>query len=85
MGDLSGGRAIAHVLARDHGLTATSGASFYHLERVADPAAEKARYRRALDAAPWDEAEQERVVAEVLAAYTANHELLATIEPTGSA
>ncbi|GIU85871.1 MAG: biliverdin-producing heme oxygenase [Acidimicrobiia bacterium] len=86
MGDLSGGRAIAHVLARDHGLTAARGASFYAFDRVGDPDAYKARYRAALDDAPWDEAEQERIVAEVLGAYRANHELLAgvPVDPRGA-
>jgi len=80
MGDLSGGRAIAQVLARDHGLTPARGASFYEFDRIADPDEFKARYRQALDAAPWDGAEQDRFVAEVLDAYRANHELLASVD-----
>ncbi|MCP9947801.1 biliverdin-producing heme oxygenase [Actinomadura madurae] len=36
------------------------------------PKAYKERYRALLDAAPWDAAEQDRVIAEVKAAYRLN-------------
>ncbi|HLT66268.1 MAG TPA: biliverdin-producing heme oxygenase, partial [Microbacterium sp.] len=40
-----------------------------------DPTEFKNVYREELDAAPWDDAEKERVVAEVLAAYRFNTEV----------
>ena len=45
------------------------------LDDIADPAAFKEVYREQLDAAPWDDAEKERVIDEVLVAYRFNTEL----------
>ena len=53
----------------------TNGIGFYLFDDIADPKAFKEVYREQLDAAPWDAAEQERVIDEVLLAYRFNTEL----------
>ena len=73
MGDLSGGQQIKKVIARHHGTDATS---FYDFDEIADPDAFRQEFRALLDAAPWDEAEQQRVIDEVLLAYDLNTRLL---------
>lgn len=74
LGDLSGGQFIAKVMARRFGFE-TNGIGFYLFDEIADPAAFKDVYREQLDTAPWDAAEQERVIDEVLVAYRFNTEL----------
>jgi len=74
LGDLSGGIHIGRVLKRQFGFD-TNGIGFYLFGDIADPAEFKNVYRDELDAAPWDEAEKERVIAEVLAAYRFNTEV----------
>jgi len=74
LGDLSGGQAIGRLMKRHFGFE-TNGILFYIFDQIADPAAFKDTYREQLDAAPWDEAEQERVIAEVLRAYEYNADL----------
>ena len=74
LGDLSGGQAIGRLMKRHFGFE-TNGILFYLFDQIADPKAFKETYREQLDAAGWDEAEQERVIDEVLAAYRLNTEL----------
>jgi heme oxygenase len=74
LGDLSGGIFIGRVMARRFGFE-TNGIGFYLFDDIADPKAFKDVYREQLDAAPWDAAEQERVIDEVLLAYRFNTEL----------
>lgn len=74
LGDLSGGLFIGKLMARQFGFE-TNGIGFYIFGDIADPAAFKERYREQLDAAPWDEAEQQRVIDEVLVAYQFNTDL----------
>lgn len=74
LGDLSGGLFIGRVMARRFGFT-TNGIGFYLFDEIADPAEFKSAYRAQLDAAPWDDAEQQRVIDEVLVAYRLNTEL----------
>jgi len=71
LGDLSGGQFIGRVMARRFGFE-TNGIGFYLFDDIADPAAFKEVYRTQLDAAPWDAAEKERVIDEVLLAYELN-------------
>ncbi|MCO5317648.1 MAG: biliverdin-producing heme oxygenase [Microthrixaceae bacterium] len=78
MGDLSGGQFIGRSVREQFGLS-DAGASFYRFEGIADPGAFKERYRRELDAVPWDDSESARVVDEVHRAYQHNAELLASI------
>ncbi|WP_374313995.1 heme oxygenase (biliverdin-producing) [Microbacterium sp.] len=74
LGDLSGGQFIGRLMARRFGFD-TNGIGFYLFEDIADSKAFKEVYRDQLDAAPWDAAEQERVIDEVLLAYRFNTEL----------
>ena len=79
LGDLSGGIFIGRVMARRFGFE-TNGIGFYLFDDIADPAAFKDVYREQLDAAPWDDAERERVIAEVLLAYRFNTELFEDLD-----
>lgn len=74
LGDLSGGIFIGRVMQRRFGFE-TNGVGFYLFDDIADPGAFKDVYREQLDAAPWDAAERERVIEEVLRAYRFNTEL----------
>lgn len=74
LGDLSGGLFIGKVMARRFGFD-TKGIGFYIFDDIADPQAFKQHYREQLDAAPWDDAEKERIVDEVLVAYQFNTDL----------
>ena len=74
LGDLSGGQFIGRLMARRFGFE-TNGIGFYIFHDIADPKAFKDVYREQLDAAPWDAAEKERVIEEVLLAYRFNTEL----------
>ena len=79
LGDLSGGIFIGRVMARRFGFE-TNGIGFYLFDDIADPAAFKDVYREQLDSAPWDEAERERVIDEVLLAYRFNTELFEDLD-----
>lgn len=79
LGDLSGGIFIGRVLQRRFGFE-TNGVGFYLFDDIADPKAFKDVYREQLDAAPWDEAEKERVIDEVLAAYSFNTEVFVDLQ-----
>lgn len=74
LGDLSGGLFIGKLMQRRFGFD-TNGIGFYIFADIADPKEFKEVYREQLDAAPWDEAEKERVIDEVLLAYQFNTEL----------
>lgn len=87
LGDLSGGQFIGKVMARQFEL-GTNGIGFYVFDEIADPRAFKDVYREQLDAAPWDAAEAERVIDEVLYAYQLNTDLftdLAAAKATAAA
>lgn len=74
LGDLSGGQFIGRLMQRRFGFD-TNGIGFYLFHEIADPKQFKDFYREQLDAAPWDDAEKERVIDEVLLAYRFNTEL----------
>lgn len=78
LGDLSGGQFIGKLMARQFGFE-TNGIGFYLFDDIADPQSFKEVYREQLDAAPWDDAEQERVIDEVLVAYQFNTDLFADL------
>ncbi|MFI8632857.1 heme oxygenase (biliverdin-producing) [Microbacterium sp. NPDC077663] len=78
LGDLSGGQFIARVMSRRFGFE-TNGIGFYLFDDIADPDAFKDVYREQLDAVPWDAAERERVIDEVLLAYRFNTDLFADL------
>ena len=53
-----------------------SGAKFYVFDGIADPKAFKEEYRENLDALPFDDAQRDALVAEVVAAYKLNADVL---------
>lgn len=71
LGDLSGGQHIYKVMQRRFGL-GEDGVKFYLFDEIADPAEFKNEYRTALDGFGWDEAAADRVIDEVIAAYSVN-------------
>ncbi|HWI32396.1 MAG TPA: biliverdin-producing heme oxygenase [Microbacterium sp.] len=79
LGDLSGGLFIGRLMQRRFGFE-TNGVGFYLFDDIADPKAFKEVYREQLDAVPWDDAEKERVIDEVLRAYRFNTELFEDLE-----
>lgn len=79
LGDLSGGIFIGRIMQRRFGFE-TNGIGFYLFDDIADPRAFKDVYREQLNAAPWDEAERERVIDEVLLAYQFNTELFQDLD-----
>jgi heme oxygenase len=78
LGDLSGGQVIGQRVARTHGLTGTDGLRFYHFGDK--PKQLKDRYHNLLDTAPRDEAERNRVIAEVRTAYKLNAALATALD-----
>lgn len=79
LGDLSGGRALGLTLSQQFGFD-TNGVLFWIFDQLADPAAFEDTYRAELDAAPWTDAERERVVAEVELASALDDGLLAELD-----
>lgn len=73
MGDLSGGQHIRAVVERLFGAGTATALDF----AIPDLEAFKDDYRCALDVIPWDKAQRERVIEEVLTAYRLNQLLLA--------
>ncbi|MGP4028064.1 biliverdin-producing heme oxygenase [Actinomadura sp. 3N407] len=87
MGDLSGGQYIGLQVRKTLDLSAgDDGVRFYRFP--GKPKAYKDRYRGLLDAAPWDAAEQDRVIDEVKTAYRLNaavtEELGESLRPTAA-
>lgn len=79
LGDLSGGQFIGRVAARTYELSPDFGGRFSRFDGV-DAVACKESYRAALDAAPWDAEEQDRVVAEIREAYRLNTAVFAELD-----
>jgi len=74
LGDLSGGQVIRTIMQRQFGFE-TNGVGFYLFDEIAKPKEFKNTYRDQLDAVEWDDAERDRVIDEVLAAYKFNTDL----------
>jgi heme oxygenase len=71
LGDLSGGQFIRTLMQRQFGFE-TNGVGFYLFADIAQPREFKQTYRAQLDAVGWSDAERERVIDEVLVAYSFN-------------
>jgi heme oxygenase (biliverdin-producing, ferredoxin) len=74
LGDLSGGQVIRTLLQRRFGFE-TNGVGFYLFAGIAKPKDFKDTYRAQLDAVDWDDAERERVLAEVNRAFELNRDV----------
>lgn len=87
LGDLSGGLAIARIVARTHGLTlGEQGLLFHHFDQIPTPKTYKDAYRASLDDAPFTPEEQADVLEEVLLAYQLNSAVFADLDAaTGGA
>lgn len=81
LGDLSGCAIVRTLLQRRFGFE-TNGVGFFLYGEIATPSAFRAVYREQLDAAGWDEAERERVIAEVAEAYRLTTELFRDLART---
>ena len=71
LGDLSGGQAIARLVARHYGATAEQ-LTFYSFEGIPEPVRFKEAYRDSLDSLPLSDDELSALVAEVQLAFTFN-------------
>ncbi|PPF79742.1 biliverdin-producing heme oxygenase [Subtercola sp. Z020] len=71
LGDLSGSQFIRTLMQRRFGFE-TNGVGFYLFADIAQPREFKQTYRAQLDAVDWSDAERERVIDEVLVAYSFN-------------
>ena len=78
LGDLSGGQIIRTLMQRQFGFE-TNGVGFYLFDRVAKPKEFKETYRDQLDAVTWSDEERERVIDEVMLAYTFNTDLFSDL------
>ena len=78
LGDLSGGQIIRTLMQRQFGFE-TNGVGFYLFDQIAKPKEFKETYRDQLDAVAWSPAEQERVIDEVLLAYSFNTDLFSDL------
>ena len=74
LGDLSGGQIIRTLMQRQFGFE-TNGVGFYLFDQIAKPKEFKETYRDQLDAVAWSPEERERVIDEVLLAYSFNTDL----------
>ena len=78
LGDIAGGQIIRRLLEKNYELN-EAGALFYHFEEIGSAPAFRDRYRAKLDTAPWDEAEQARVIDETLVAFECNVAVFAAL------
>lgn len=72
LGDLSGGQIMRRILERVYGIDDHVGTRFFVFDHLDNGVQFKKRYRELLDTAPWDDAEQQRVVAEAIRAFELN-------------
>ncbi|MEJ3657220.1 biliverdin-producing heme oxygenase [Actinomycetes bacterium KLBMP 9759] len=79
LGDLAGGQVVRSVLQRSYGISG-AGSLFYDFAHVGNPAAFRRRYRAALDSAPFDAQERERVRDETLRAFEYNIAVLEELD-----
>jgi len=78
LGDLSGGQIIRTLMQRQFGFE-TNGVGFYLFDEIAKPKEFKETYRDQLDAVTWSDEERERVIDEVMLAYTFNTDLFSDL------
>lgn len=78
LGDLSGGQAVAALVARHYGLPAQA-LSMYRFEALPKPKVFKDSYRSLLDKAPLTDAQRDALVAEALAGFDHNSRVFAQL------
>jgi heme oxygenase (biliverdin-producing, ferredoxin) len=80
LGDLSGGQILKRLIQEQLGPDGPSATTFYEFPEIPDPDGFKQAYRAALDALPFDQAQQDQVVAESLAAFDLNARLFEALD-----
>lgn len=80
LGDLSGGQILRRILRRTFGIDDDRGLSFYVFDQIDNGVQLKKRYREALDGAPWDDDEQDRIAAEAVGAFNLNIGMFAALD-----
>jgi len=78
LGDLSGGQIIRTLMQRQFGFE-TNGVGFYLFDEIAKPKEFKETYRDQLDAVAWSDDDRERVIDEVMLAYSFNTDLFSDL------
>lgn len=76
LGDLSGGQIIKAAVEKAYDLPNQEATHFYYFPGIPDYKQFKIDYRDGLDAAPWDDAEKQKVIDEVNKAYQLNTKVL---------
>lgn len=79
LGDMSGGQAFRTAANDLYGFDDGPGVRFYVFDQVPDLTEFKNEYRRRLNDAGWDDAEQRRIIDEVLDAYDYNEAFLSEL------
>jgi heme oxygenase len=79
LGDLSGGQAIAVLMARHYG-AADSQLGFYRFEGIDSPVRFKRAYRQAIDALEFTDAQDEDFIAEAKEAFRLNSALFDALD-----
>lgn len=80
LGDLSGGQILRRILRRTLGIEDDRGLSFYVFDQIDNGVQLKKRYRAALDEAPWDANEQDRIAAEAVRGFNLNIGVFASLD-----
>lgn len=80
LGDLSGGQALAGIVARTLSIPGPAGLSFYRFPDLSSPSDFKESYRSGLDAAPLTPAEVDETVSEALASFQAHQAIFGALE-----
>lgn len=80
LGDLSGGQFMGRRLAESLELDVAHGVGWYHFAGIPDVDEYKVEYRRRLDGLGLSDAEEARLINEVLVAYELNEQLLVALD-----
>lgn len=80
LGDLSGGQILKGLIQEQLGPEHAAATAFYEFPEIPDPDTFKKAYREALDALPLDQAQEDQVVAESLAAFDLNARLFEALD-----
>lgn len=84
LGDLSGGQAVAALVARHYGIGADA-LSMYRFDTLPKPKVFKDSYRDLLDAAPLTDAQRDALIDEAIAGFDHNSAVFAQLEQAHTA
>jgi len=80
IGDLSGGQILKKIAQRAMNLSDEEGLAFYSFPDIPDEKAFKTNYRQILNELPIDEATEDRIVDEAIAAFDMNKNVFQELE-----